>query len=140
MQSRTKRSADEDQKADDATLYTTFAGHHYNYPMTYSHPTYSVPTVYSSHYAYNTYPYTYSGFHGYSPLVHSLKKRDTAAADQKAEDATLYTTYAAHPYTYSAGYHPFYRGYATPYAYTPASTAPLTYTAGYPYTYGSYVY
>ncbi|XP_037085701.1 uncharacterized protein LOC119106199 [Pollicipes pollicipes] len=142
VESRSKRSADEDQKADDATLYSTYAAHPLGYTAGYPYAYNTYPTVYNSAYNFpTTYAYNgYNAYHGYTPFVHSLKKRDTAEADQKADDATLISTYAAHPFGY-----PYARaGYATPYAYrsvynTPASTHPITYNA-FPYGYRSYVY
>merc|ERR1712212_581822 len=96
--------AAEDQKADDATIYSTYATHPYAYnALPYSYGSYGAYSAYN-------YPSVYSGYsspliynRGYSPVVHSLKKRDTAAAeDQEADDATIYSTYAAHPYAYNA--------------------------------------
>ena len=94
----------EDQEADSS--YVTYANHHpvtytASYPSTYS--AYSAPAVYSS--AYSAAPLAYSSlynsaFHGYAaPVVHSLKKRDTEAAeeDQKPEEATFFSTVAAAP-------------------------------------------
>jgi len=151
VEARTKRSAEQDQDAEDATLYTTYATH----PMTYTagwpyaHTRYSVPTMHNIAHTYNTLPYTHSGvhtyMHGYSPIMHSLKKRDVTAKDQDAEDATLYTTLAAHPMTYTAGWPYNMRTYnmrtfnMPRMINTPANTVPITYNT-HPYSFSSFVY
>ncbi|XP_037085640.1 uncharacterized protein LOC119106147 [Pollicipes pollicipes] len=135
-------TAEADQKADDATLISTYAAHPVGYTAGYPYALNTYPTVYNSAYSVPT-TYAYNGFsayNGYTPIVHSLKKRDTAEADQKADDATLISTYAAHP----VGYPYAHAGYSTPYAFrsvynTPASTHPITYNA-FPYAYRSHVY
>ena len=152
FQSRSKRSADEDQKADDATYVSTYAAN--TYPLTYTagYPfTYPAATVYNAGYA----PLSYHGcafgvhgctvyngvYHGYTaPVVHSLKKRDLTSAeeDQQGEEATYVSTYAAHPYplTYTAGYPytTYSAAYPTPALYSAANTA-VTYNTGYRFGY-----
>ena len=145
--------AEKDLAASDATYVSTYANHHL--PLTYTagypaYTAYSAPTVYNSVYnplAYSSLAYN-TAFHGYAaPVVHSLKKRDTAAAeaDQDSDAATYVSTYAASPYTaYGALPYTAYSGYgyrAAPLAYsasysvgTPASTLPLAYNA-LPYAY-----
>jgi len=75
----TKRAAEEDQKAEDAFLYTTYAGHPahhgynsqfysgFNYPATiYNAPTaYNVPSAYNAHSAYNVYPGHYNTYNAF---------------------------------------------------------------------------
>ena len=147
FQSRSKRSADEDQKADEATLVSTYPAHTYPFTYTAGYPyTYTTPAVYRAGYT----PLTYSGlynsvYHGYtSPVIHSLKKRDTAAVeeDQKSDEATFYSTYAAHPYTYTAGYpYTYSAAYQKPVVYSAAAPA-VTYSgfpySGFPYTYRTF--
>ena len=107
FQSRSKRSADEDQEAKDATIVSTYAAH--PYPLTYTtgfpYNAYNAPAFYSAGYTPLAY-HGCTGLHGCTvypgytaPLVHSLKKRDTAAAeDQEAEEAVTYSPVAAHSY------------------------------------------
>ena len=169
-------AAADDQKAEDATFVSTYAAH--PYPLTYTagypynaYPAAAAyrPSVYSAAYgaAYNPLAYhgLYNGvYNSYAaPVVHSLKKRDTAAAedDQQADESLFHASaYAAHPYSlgytagypynaYSAGYNVpsvYNAGYNVPSVYsaapvyrsyglqTPASTAPLAY-AGLPYAF-----
>ncbi|KAF0307614.1 hypothetical protein FJT64_021076 [Amphibalanus amphitrite] len=150
VESRSKRSAEEDQKAEDATYVSTYAAH--PYPLTYSagYP-YTYPTVYSAGYSPLAYHGCTFGIHGCTvyngvyhsltvPVVHSIKKRDVSdAEDQQADEATYVSTYAAHPYplTYSAGYTYNYNPtvYRAPAVYTTASTAFPYSGFGYPYRY-----
>ena len=148
FQSRSKRSADADLQADDATYVSTYANHHL--PLTYTagypaHTAYSAPTFYNS---YNPLAYhncngvhgctVYPAFHGYTaPVVHSIKKRDTATAeaDQEGSDATYVSTYAAHPFNGYAGY-----GYQPFTTYSAAHQVPTVYNTGAAVTYPGFAY